>query len=374
MSSIFFASLYLALGFALIMPLVSCSPARWAEHLNANSPVAPDPNATQNRLPSDPSPSPLPPTLPPTVGTTPSPVPAPLPLRTYSAIVSLYHSFSYPIDIVWVIDNSPSMREDIERVRSNFKNFTDSVRTRSDLKLGLISSLDDDDTKIALPYSGENYKQINRYVWSTDSVEILAATICPETPLKESMCGHIRQNARTNLTSVADTMFRFLRPTSKKVFVFVTDDESRVAGPSFLTAFNEVYPTQTPVIYGFIGLGDEQSPCAAKPGHQYSDLAQLTGGAVYNICNRNWQDSFSELAKGVIKWTAMPVPVPSDLKDGSAIHSIEINGELLNPSQYTLTPEGLIFHLQEGETHPDAQMKIVYEIQSQVKADSVLIQ
>jgi hypothetical protein len=86
-------------------------------------------------------------------------------------------------------------------------------------------------------------------------------------------------------------------------------------------------------VYGFLGLG-ANSTCQAATGSVYKSLAQSTGGAFYNVCDKDWTQTFSTLAKSVSNLVVTnSVAVPKEVIDAEIL-KVEINGRAIAASKY----------------------------------------
>ena len=269
---------------------------------------------------------------------------------------------SKPVDIVWVIDNSGSMKLEAAHVRSNFANFIESVKARTDLKVGLISALDTLSTGVTMPVTGAKYLQIVETIDSNNGPRVAANAFCPKTPADGSACKTVqtvKDALAPMITRTAGKLEGFLRQDSQKAFVFVTDDESSVKEAQFRAAFREAFPNQEPVVYSFAAFSLELSPCRAREGLVYQALAKATGGAVFNVCDDDWSRTFQQLASKVISIANQPVVLPDAVRAGKIV-SVEIDGALLSKQMYSVTAQGLVIDDEITKHLTTATIKIRY--------------
>lgn len=260
------------------------------------------------------------------------------------------------VDIIWVIDNSCSMGDEIDKVRSNVNDSFVPIIQASPIDWRLImftkrgtGSLD---VCVAGPLGGPNcgdnpprFFTSNCEVGSFDSFTLL----------------------RTNYQTIANPFAcpgavpwgKHLRFDSTKVFVEVTDDEagSPFDGPTpaqdfdgWLTDASDPPGTPAPgyfgtqsdrkyIFHGIIGM-DPNNPNSAcqtadydpdamtgnasvAPGKQYQLLANATGGLLASICEDDWSAIFNNIANGIVDRLSCeytPVPPPGEELDPSRVN------------------------------------------------------
>lgn len=229
------------------------------------------------------------------------------------------------IDMVWIIDNSGSMLDEIELVRQNFGTFVATVAGFSDLNLGLITAdtSQDRDLGIDLRVLAPNVlsQQFNFQVGSSNALSLLASGICDPNSTQEmrqgtnfKICDH-NLNAYIegvgNIASIRGQLRSFFRQDSKKVFVVVTDDNAQgIDSTNFLNVISSHFPQTEAYLFGFVGI-DENSKRLTNPqtgrrqcsvaqvGSSYIDLASKTNGNSFDICIADWSAHFNELTKNV---------------------------------------------------------------------------
>lgn len=243
---------------------------------------------------------------------------------------------SKPLDIVWVIDNSGSMDAEAAHVRNNFNQFINSVKSAADIRVALISKSGTTGTAVSLPVTGSAYLQINQTVGSTDGLSLTAAALCPA-----SGGGAACSDGRLKTGAIRGALRGFLRADTHKVFVFVTDDNStNYSRTDFMKVFTEVYPTDSAIVYGFVGANAAASPCIARVGSVYVDLANNTGGSVYNICDTDWTSTFSTLATSVINLASGSARIPAVVYQAQH-RLVYVDGVEVPANRYTLDGSGI---------------------------------
>ena len=213
------------------------------------------------------------------------------------------------LDLVWVIDNSGSMSDNIAQVRNNFESFVTSVSTRIDIKIILLSA-SQGSFGLTLPASAvaAGGVQINRGVGSHDGAQLAASSLV--TP--------------------------YFRPNVPHAYVFVTDDDStRMSGSEFLKATALI--GQTPKVFSFRGINQSFfGNCKiAAVGQQYAVMEQGSGGQAFDICLPDWAPSFSTLAETI---KASGGSTTFTLKGPIGANSLHVfaDGVELQPQDYQL--------------------------------------
>lgn len=268
----------------------------------------------------------------------------------FSTTVQVGQKTHSDLDLVWVIDNSGSMTQEIAHVRSNLDRFTNSISTQSNLKMALISA-PSGSLGLALRTDDPNrFFQINQSVSSTNALRLTASAFCENANGACSMFSSSGLNGK--LTS-------FLRPNSKKVFVVVTDDESEIDPELFSAAFRQTFPSQEMALFGFIGLGASESPCQARTGARYKKLALDTKGETFNICDQDWTPTFSRLAANVLSLVAPVVPLKHPANQVEIIHVI-LDGQPLDQSQYQVSSSGILINVDLLQPNRVYQVQVRY--------------
>jgi len=226
-----------------------------------------------------------------------------------------FNSESAPLDMIWVIDNSGSMDEEAALVRKNFDAFLTTLNKSTNFRLLLVSQKGTNGTSVNIPssFDATTHKQIDFYIGSNDGPDKLLAE------LKKLPAGFLRQN-------------------SKKIVVFVTDDNAFVlAANGFMTSLlsQQGWQAKDVSVSSFIGLGAAQSPCQAATGTDYMTYASQTGGRTYNICMQDWSANFGDLvmtsvSKAVRRFTLGAPSVTS-------IIEVKVDGVALPKTSYSLS-------------------------------------
>lgn len=211
-----------------------------------------------------------------------------------------------PADIIWVIDNSPSMREEADLVQNEINDFVTAIGSSgADYRVVMISSSAFVQVPDPLGSDSERFRFINDDVQST-------------VPMRRALA---RANDYTS----------FLRDGSMVHFVFVTDDESSLGAPEFLSEIRSILSSipdsmghdlrvhaivsppgsermvdlgpfgivTLPGCQGMHGSGDAN-------GQQYFTAAAMTMGLQLDICTADWGPLFDDLSTTI--GVARPLP------------------------------------------------------------------
>lgn len=280
------------------------------------------------------------------------------PSQSTIKVYTVQHTFSSSqkraLDVVWVVDNSGSMSTEADHVRKNLVNFVNTIANAADLKFALISQIGNSETAVDYPEIGVPNLKLNFFVSSENALMLLSMAICPVGSSNE-FC--IKNSTKPLLYS---KLYSFLRPDSEKVVVIVTDDESSMPQTEFVDIFSSIYNKQDLTLYGWIGLNENDSPCQAKTGLTYKNLAAETGGTVFNVCDTDWTNHFNLLAQSVVMLLSNTVPLPSGELLSATIIRVQLNGTVISPDQYSLSDKGIVFSPAAIAGMTSATMSIEY--------------
>ncbi|NRA34346.1 MAG: VWA domain-containing protein [Polyangiaceae bacterium] len=218
--------------------------------------------------------------------------------------------FEGTADVIWTLDDSGSMNEEIEAVRSRMREFFSSI-----IRAGI-------DVRIALV---------------TEDVQTYFPEVC-----QEITCVEYPVSSRNSLDAFIATRYDWrsiLRPNADKFFVVVSDDESGLPAQSF-RAWADTYYVDEWRLAGIFCLpervGGMYGYNCSGAGDVYFNLAINSGGvtADLGVPLLDWSEIFDELARGVID-TGVAVPcqwgIPSGSEDGDFEVS-EVNVEFTDDS------------------------------------------
>jgi hypothetical protein len=298
-----------------------------------------------------------------------------------------------PIDMVWVIDNSGSMSQNVARVRENFAAFAATLKGEVDIKFALISRAEAQgyNTSIRLSDYTTLGTQIPFMVHSFNPMLVLAATTCKAVvDPADKFCAAVKANSRYD--KAYGSLNSFFRDGSQKVFVFVTDDDSRPANNTSLqfdavtgtgiesinvsslvedvdyitpatfvsrmtSAFGSASSFKT---FGFVAQSAKLSPCYARESTNYQNLIASSDGGSFNICDKDWSANFKILTSSVINYAASTYTV-SDEKF-TAIESVSLNGMTLKlGSDYVVDKNVVTLNSSLFENIGNYDVQVIYK-------------
>jgi hypothetical protein len=245
-------------------------------------------------------------------------------------------------DIVFVLDNSGSMGQEVSAVQSNLNTFSQQIASSGiDVHVVVISALPGggmmggacvDPTGIACIFVPglTTGNLINGNGVCVDP-PLGTQGACPQGDDSNAATGflHVKQavdshNALAMVEQTYSSWQQMLRPDAAKTFVVITDDESQVAAPDFTTWVNGQQLFQAG-IWRFSGIFCTMgSVNCANVGTTYQTLVTQTGGVAGNLgelsdgqVDGQFKAVFDSLAKAVVM-DARPVdcqwgiPAPPD--------------------------------------------------------------
>lgn len=231
-------------------------------------------------------------------------------------------------DILWVLDNSGSMSNEIDLVSKNMNAFFKKMKSNSDARVGVISSIGDSGN--ALTLSDEIREDLVLSNTGVNSVNALNRTL---EFLGVALPGGGRNFGVGKF---------FFRKESSKVLVIVTDDESELPSDDFLARLKTVIDIKEFKLFGFTGTTRrKKAKCSiAKKGQQYINLADMTSGKIFDICEEDWSQNFDLLADSIIDTIKSKYDVSRVIKE---IISIEIGGKAVSKDKYRFVNKTITF-------------------------------
>lgn len=250
-----------------------------------------------------------------------------------------------PVDVIFVIDNSPSMRQEIASVKQNIDvNFAKIMenppagQAKVDYRVVLVSLYGDTATLfthpvcITAPLSGNG---------NCDPA--------PAVPVNTARFFHYsaKINSRDSFQKILDTYNRpdefnlapkgwsqWLRPDAYKVFVEITDDDEEESASWFESRLFALKPAhfgtaarRNYLMHAIAGMDPkagnpdnaylpneplQNTTCdlsasgggkAMRPGLNYQNLAKSTGGLRFSVCYERFDTVFKRIAEGIVSGT-----------------------------------------------------------------------
>jgi len=186
-----------------------------------------------------------------------------------------------PVDIVFIIDQSGSMSQEIAGVKSTLNAFSTYINgVKIDYRVIMLARRGTSTYDICIPppLGGANcadntrYKQVNQRINSWDSLKQYQAH--------------------------AATIEGFMRKNSLRQIVEITDDRSYYVTANAFHTWIKARPYYKDYIFHSI-VSMYSDTCVASIGQQYIDLSNLTKGMKFHICTAKWNSLFQQLGKSV---------------------------------------------------------------------------
>ncbi len=209
-----------------------------------------------------------------------------------------------PLDIVWAIDSSGSMRNEAERVQAEMNRFAASiVEDGYDPRVVVITQQGFVSVPDPLGSNPTQFLFVDQRVSSSAALR--------------------------RLVSEAPRYLDFLRGGTVN-FVAVTDDESSIEAAEFDRLIRDAgIADYTLHAIASEDVRGEACPGAARPGNVYADAASLTGGLFESICTDDWSGVFDRLKEGIVMTAPVPcafvLPAPPE---GEVLDYDRVNVEL----------------------------------------------
>ncbi|HQY61015.1 MAG: VWA domain-containing protein [Myxococcales bacterium] len=223
------------------------------------------------------------------------------------------------VDIIFVIDNSGSMTEEMRQIKLNVNQFAAKIGMSGlDYRVIFIVTKASSSTQtgnvicVGAPLAGANcadnpplFWHINQSVGSTNSLQLILSTY--DSP------------------NAALAWNKHLRMDAYKVFVEVTDDQSSLAHTTFDTqllakapagmfgtAANRRYIFHTIAGWtpGTAFVTGAKCSTSENNGSQYQQLSQLTKGIIDSVCKTDYSGVLDNIAKGTVDRLACELSVP----------------------------------------------------------------
>jgi hypothetical protein len=216
-----------------------------------------------------------------------------------------------PADIIFAIDSSGSMDEEIEFVQTYMNQFSQQI-VASGIDVRVILIGDEDAICIGAP---------------------LGSGQCPnDTNLPQYV--HVAEEVGSNdgLNVVIDTFpqwRQYLRPNATKFFVIVTDDDATDGPNNSSAAFAASVAALDPTLFAswtFNGIYCfTDCPDAAEVGEVYIDLVADTGGVGGDLCLQDFQPVFDRLAQQIITGSSSQIACEWEFPDPPAGQTFSAN-------------------------------------------------
>ncbi len=222
-----------------------------------------------------------------------------------------------PADIVWIIDGSASMLDELAAVQENITAFASSIAAAGIDHHVVMLATGDVAATTPLGSDASHYSFVPALVDSHNALQLLI----DQYPQYQA----------------------FLRPAAALHFIVVTDDESFVLAQDFQTQMEKTagkkfmfHAIASEDVNGLACVGACGLPIVCggfAPGRQYYALADATGGQKISICVSDWSQVFGPLQKAVIESAPLPcdyaIPAPPA---GESLDPNKVNLDFSGPA------------------------------------------
>jgi hypothetical protein len=185
------------------------------------------------------------------------------------------------VDVLWVVDNSPSMFDKILQVQANIANFFNQIEM-SGADVHIVSiSLGNLAIGTPLESDAEKHKYVPSNVWS----KLLFSATLDSFPL----------------------YMDFLRPDATTHVVLVSDDDDIIASADFISQM-EAKLGHPFAVHAIVA---QEFGCGSAVGTQYMNAAMETSGEQISVCSQDWTQVFGKLTNAVV--ASVPLPCSYDI-------------------------------------------------------------
>jgi hypothetical protein len=214
---------------------------------------------------------------------------------------------SAPVDVIWAIDGSCSMANEIATVADNIANFVSSVEASgADIHVVMLSLAD-------VASGSALAADASRYLWQAAPVQ------------SNNAFAELLSSYDGGLLGLQPGYSGFLRPDAPTHIIVVTDDESDMPASQFKPMMEGKLGHrffQHAIASEAIGLG--ACPGAAAPGLEYYSLAADTGGEQISICASDWSSVFERLQTAVVATAEIPCDFPLPASEGKDLANVQV--------------------------------------------------
>ena len=218
-------------------------------------------------------------------------------------------------EIVWVIDNSGSMRSYQEAVIQNMQIFIDSFvqSTRgSDWRMALLST-----EKSELPYIG-----FSPYSY-LESSDINPVARFNSAVKKLGINGSGPEESFYPIQMALTVYKDFLREGSK-LFIIVVSDEREQGDMSVDDFLQFLYTLRDPediATYGVLGMKEQKCGIDNYFGGRYHEFIKKTNGLMFSICSSDYGEGLARFASDIARRTSVS---KIQLRESPIVDTIEI--------------------------------------------------
>lgn len=267
---------------------------------------------------------------------------------------------NFPVDILFLVDNSHSMGGEILRVQRHLAQFLEDLALVSHLKVALMSAFDEKGT---FTFDNEPYVFFDANIPSS-LIQVNHRVRSWNSLLLASFFYNNHQGMSRDLgISGAD----FFREKSLKMFVVVSDDDARDMGAeAFYRSLvgDNAAAAENFLFYGFVGIPtaaaadlasegsliyttstEQNDACDVVAGGEeyYTLVAQHIKGALFDICGDDWQGYFDKILTGVLAEHGYQFSLDHD---PASVYAIEVDGQAIDPAGVSIVGQSMTIGAQ----------------------------
>ena len=217
------------------------------------------------------------------------------------------------LDVIWAVDTSGSMDEEIGQVESNINAFTSQLGNRFKPQTIVVAESGPDDVCVPQPLANPScadnppaFHAIDTPIGSNDGLSVLLANY-----------------------GAGANWGQYLQPNAHKMFVVATDDDSAMSAAQFdatllATGAFGTAAARNYSLFSIVGwqpgtefLSAQVCPTAATNGRQYQTLSLQTGGRIGSVCEQDWGPTLTEFARTMAERAACEFGVPTGMDSGA---------------------------------------------------------
>jgi hypothetical protein len=293
------------------------------------------------------------------------------PLALAATQVDLYDQGDGVVDILWVIDDTGSMKNQRATLGANFEKFTEALLALgSDFQMGVISTNSTDDAVL------RGTTKIIHNQTPDLKAKFIENTTFPDSRARWAQGLRMMQLALSPPRSTGPNA-GFLRPGAALAVIAVADDDDGSYGDTghyvrFLKGAKGK-GNENLVSFSVIG-GTTPDGCfppgeeiywggRAEPAFRYSAVATKTGGVVGSICDQSFENTLLEIAKAINTLRRVfPLSLVPDVSTLSVrVNEVIIPRDVVNGWQYRADTRSIAF-LGNYVPPPRAKIRIEYAI------------
>ena len=278
---------------------------------------------------------------------------------------SFQQTYDPVLDVLWVVDNSESMSNAIDSVRTNFESFIGEF-----LALNLDYHMAAVTTDMANPDQSGKFQgqMIDSSMSSSQAESLFLSSVNAGAQGSADEKGFDAAKTALSAPLINGTNSGFLRNNAALSVIVVSDedDNSSISTSNFVSFLNGLKSSPDLVRFsGFVGtITDLNVSCDRMEGTKYMDAAYQTGGFIIDICTNNYNIAMQEVALAAAG-LVVRFPLEQEPTSMSSI-TVTVDGQdvpqdLFNGWTYDARDNAIIFH---GDSIPEngSSVYVSYEI------------